>query len=507
MPENIEKNALVAKGVGSAFLGRLGALIEVAALPLLAGLYGREKLGLFFTLWAAVRVTTMLSEFAMTTTLQRFVPRTESPERALAIFRIAILTSLTLSLVFTAFIMVKAPLLAGIIHAGEADKSHLVAIIRVYAWVLPFWTMVEIATASVRAKRRFGPEIRIRVFYEQGLRFIAAVIFFLIGFESFGLYYAQLLSVAVAAVLSLKLAGRHYDLSRFFKVKADPGLTLDMLSFAALMTPSTLLRKLNSDLPILLLNQLLPGAAGAEAASDYGIGRRIVSTLQAVRQSFEYVVAPYAAFRHAREEHEALAEMYAFSTRLISSLVLPLGVLLIFAADDLLYVFEKEYRLAGGVILILVLGRIVEGMTGPASALIEMIGGRALPLLNGIVGLTTLIALQVWLTPMLGPLGAAVAAAVGLNVTAIMSLIEAWAFFGLQPYRLSLLRPIAVAVGASLIAGMILPKVSLIGPGYSLIVSVAGVFLTVWALVRWGFEARDVAALGRLGKLFSKRQR
>ena len=97
MPEDIEKNAALTKGVGIAFLGRLGALVEVAALPILAGLYGSETLGLFFTLWSAVRVSTTLSEFAMSTTLQRFVPRTEDPRRAAAIFRIAVLTSLFIS--------------------------------------------------------------------------------------------------------------------------------------------------------------------------------------------------------------------------------------------------------------------------------------------------------------------------------------------------------------------------------------------------------------------------
>lgn len=504
MPDDIKKNAALAKGVGMAFLGRLGGLIEVAALPILAGLYGSETLGLFFTLWSAVRVSTTLSEFAMSTTLQRFVPRTEDPRRAADILKIAVLTSLLISTSIATAFTVFAPQLAGIIHAGEADQVHLVAIIRVYAWVLPFWTLTEVLTASVRAHRRFGPEIRIRIFYEQGLRLTGAVIFSVLGFQSLGLFMAHLFSVAAAAFLALRLAVSFYDVKGLLSRRGEPGLAREMMSFAMMMTPANLIKKLNSDLPILLLNQLLPGAAGAEAAAIYGIGRRIASLMQVIRQSFEYVVAPYASFRHARQERTALAEMYAFSTRLISCLVLPIGSIVILTRFDLLAPFSKDYQVAGGVILILALGRIMEGLTGPSSAMIEMMAGRLLPLINGLSGLTTLFVLQYWLTPEYGAVGAAVAAAAGLNVTSILSLGETWIFFRLQPYRLSLLRPLAVASGAALFAGLVLPQVAKFGAVASITGGLAAVALSIFLLVRWGFEPRDVAALGRVGRIFSK---
>jgi O-antigen/teichoic acid export membrane protein len=506
MPESIEKNAALAKGVGTAFVGRLGALVEVAALPILAGLYGSETLGLFFTLWSAVRVSTTLSELAMPTALQRFVPRTEDPNRSASILKIAVLTSLAISTSFAILFVILAPQLAAIIHSGEADQVHLVTIVRIYAWVLPFWTMTEVLTASVRAHRRFGPEIRIRIFYEQGLRLIGAVVFFLLGFQSLGLFFAHLFSVAIAAFLSYRLAANFYDVKGLLWRRSEPGLTREMLSFAVMMTPANLIKKLNSDLPILLLNQLLPGAAGAQAAAIYGIGRRVASLLQVVRQSFEYVVAPYASFRHERQELQALSEMYAFSTRLISCLVLPIGVIVILTRHDLLAPFSNDYQVAGGVILILSLGRIVEGLTGPASALIEMMAGHVLPLINGLLGLTTLFVLQYWLTPEYGALGAAVAAAAGLNVTAILSLGETWALFRLQPYRLSLLQPLAVSSGAALLAGLVLPQAAKFGAVASIVTAVIFAALSLFFLVRWGFKSRDVAALGRVGRAFSKKK-
>jgi len=183
--------------------------------------------------------------------------------------------------------------------------------------------------------------------------------------------------------------------------------------------------------------------------------------------------------------------------------VLPIGVIVILIRHDLLAPFSKDYQVAGGVILILALGRIIEGLTGPSSALIEMMAGRLLPLFNGLAGLTTLFVLQYWLTPEYGAVGAAVAAAAGLNVTAILSLGESWIFFRLQPYRLSLLRPLAVSSGAALIAGLVLPQIAKLGAAASVVAGVVAVALSLLVLVRWGFEPRDVAALGRVGRVLS----
>ena len=50
-----------------------------------------------------------------------------------------------------------------------------------FAWALPLWTFIEIATSAARARRAFGPEIRLRIFWEQIARILFAVGFFLLG--------------------------------------------------------------------------------------------------------------------------------------------------------------------------------------------------------------------------------------------------------------------------------------------------------------------------------------
>lgn len=493
-------NATVARSAGLAFLGRLGALVEIIALPAFAWLYGAANMGLFFTLWALVRVSTRFTEFAMPTTLQRFVPASDCPERAQSILKIAIAISLALSIIVASIIALLAPVLAEHINAAEQDAAHLVTIIRLYIWVLPFWTLLEVLTASVRAQRKFGPEIKVRIFYEQGLRLVAGVVFFALGYKTFGLFYAHLFSAVVTTFLSLRLASRFYDFKAILLTPFDRALSKEMLSFAAMMTPANFIKDVNSELPILLLNVMLPGAQGAHAAALYGVGRRLASALVVVRQSFEYVIAPFATASKAAEQHDKLNDMYAFSTRLICCLIVPMAALLLLIRHEILWFLPDEFYGAASVVLVLALGRMLEALTGPACTLVEMLGHRTLPLINGILGIITMITLQYFLAPIYGATGAAIAAAAGINVTAGLSLIEVHLIYRLQPYRRSLVRPFSIVLVCTVIMVALSDYAGQLNNALEMSSVAVGFTLTIVLLVRYGFSSDDVDALGSIGR-------
>lgn len=493
-------NATVARSAGLAFLGRLGAFVELISLAVFGWLYGSENLGLFFTLYALLRVSTRFTEFAMPTALQRFVPASDCAERAQSIIKTAIAAPLLLSILLALVITLLAPFMAGHINAGENEMPHLVAILRLYAWVLPFWTLLEVLTAAVRAQRKFGPEIRVRIFYEQGLRLFAGVVFYALGYDIFGLFYAHLFSAIIAAYLSLRLASRFYDMKAVLLAPFDRALSREMLAFSAMMTPANFIKDVNSELPILLLNFMFPGAQGAQAAGFYGIGRRIASVLVIVRQSFEYVIAPFATASKAAEQHDKLNDMYAFSTRLICCLIVPLAALLLLVRDQILWFLPGEFHAAASVVLVLALGRMLEALTGPACTLVEMLGHRALPLINGMLGMVTMITLQYFLTPTYGATGAAIAAAAGMNVTSGLSLLEAYLIYNLQPYRRALARPLVIVLVCTLMVIAVTQYAGRLGDVWGAASAFAGFALTLVFLVRYGFAAQDVAALGRIGR-------
>jgi len=492
-------NSAVAKSAGLAFLGRLGALVELLSLGVITYLYDQDVVGLYFAMWSTLRVTSSLTEFAMTTGLQRFVPAAADETEARVIIKTALTIVLGLGFSIAAVASLMAPEIAKLFNASEETSEHIITMVRIYVWVLPFWTLVEVLTASVRAQRTFGPEIRVRIFYEQGIRLLWAAGLFFLGFELLGLFVAHLLSVVIAATLAFQLSKRFYDYKAILQTPYDKAVFKKMVSFCVMMAPANMTKRLNSELPVMLLNFMLPGTLGAHAAAAYGLGRRISSSLQTIRQSYEYVVAPYATLSGARKEHLALAEMYAFSTRMIACLTLPFAMVLILIRFDLLDIFKPGYEMAAGVILFLSLGRIVEGFGGPSSTLVEMLQHRSLPLINGVAGIASLVIIQLWLMPEYGATGAAIAAAVGFNVTGYLAVLQVRAIRGIWPITIQFLRPFAVAFFGTSFAGYLFAIANDYGRAEGLIVAGLGVFFSLVLLVRFGFQSSDVRALGRLG--------
>jgi O-antigen/teichoic acid export membrane protein len=505
-PSGDENRSRVAGGAGFAFLGRLGALIEAVSVIVFTWAYGATTFGLFAVFWSYVKVSTAVSDAAMTTAMQRYVPRAKGTE-AEKVAGFAIKLSFLIACGIAGVTFVCAPRLAEFINAAPDDADKLVKVIRIYVWVLPFWTLVEVATAAIRARRTFGPEIKVRIFYEQGLRLVAAVAFALAGYLTYGLFLAHLVSVILAALLALRLVAKHYDLKAVIQAPVTGTLAADMLAYGLSVMPANLIKKLFSEFPVMYLNYLLPGAAGAAAGGYYAVARKIASALQAVRLTFEYVMAPLAAEKDGQGDRAALRDMYAFATRLSLTLALPFGAALVLAHRDILAALEPEFQAAAAAIAILCAGRVLEAATGPSSAIVEMLGHRLLPPLNGVAGLVALLVLGHQLIPVHGVTGAAIAAAVGLNVTAFLSLLQSGLLFRLWPYDRQLVAPLGVSLGSASLMLVLLRWTGALPAPATLVLSVILLLLSVILLVRYGLPQADAAALGKLGKLKKNRTR
>jgi O-antigen/teichoic acid export membrane protein len=496
-PDN--HRARVAGGAGFAFIGRLGALIEAGSMIAFTWMYGTATFGLFAALWAYVKVSTAITDVAMTTAMQRYVPRA-SADGANMIVGFALKLSFLVGCVFALAGTIAAPWLASYIHAAESDAARLVTVIQIYVWVLPFWTMVEVGTAAIRARRTFGPEIKVRIFYEQGIRLVTATVFAAVGMLTYGLFIAHLVSVVLAAALALRLVSKYYDLAAVWRAPLSGPIARELLHYGVSVMPANISKMLFSEFPVMFLNFMLPGAAGAAASGFYAVARKIASALQTVRLTFEYVIAPLAAERDGHGDHPALQEMYAFATRLSLCIALPFGAALILARHDLLAAMKPEFAAASAAIAILSIGRIVEAATGPATAIIESLGHKALPALNGIIGFAVLVGLGLYLIPLYGVTGAAVAASVGLNVTAIISLVQSALLYKLSPYDRHLLRPLGAALVLTTVMAAFIPASTHWPAPTGIIFALSALFVMLAVLVRYGLSEEDAAALGPLGK-------
>lgn len=486
----------VAKGAGLAGVARLGALIEALAQPLYTWLFGLATYGLYVVLWGAINLISNLVDFAMTSALQRAVPAAQDEERAHALVRTALLVAVIPATIVAALVAVNADAVAAILSAAPEDRASLPQAIRIFIWALPLWTFVEVATSAARARRAFGPEIRLRIFYEQVVRILFAIVFFTAGLDHIGLMAAHLCSLIVTALLCLPLLKRYYKPKLLLSARMPRRAALGLVGTGLALLPSTLSQRLLIDAPPVILNLMLPGTRGATAAGLFEIARKISTIPLIVRQAFQYVMAPLSSAQ-AQAGRATLAPLYRFAARVSTALVVPLAGLLIFGGRDILSLYRPEAQAALALLYTLVAARAVEAIAGPAAPIVEMTGHRGLPLLNSLIGAAVLAVLAAWLAPAHGALGMAIAVAAATLCVTYAAVAELWIADRLSPFDSWLLRGLAVALlGVALMA-----LAEQFSGGPSRFAAVLAIWAaTSWCALRYGLAEDDRAALGGVAR-------
>jgi O-antigen/teichoic acid export membrane protein len=445
-------------------------------------MYGSQTFGLFMTLWGVVQGLAIISDFGMTMALQRFIPGAANEVAAGRVLKYAVNTTLTFSCLIALARFLAAPALAGVINANKQDSAHLVTIIRIYAFAVPLWSMIEVATGAIRARSIFGPEVKVRIFYEQGFRLIFGVLFWVIGFVSLGLFISHLIGLAVTAAFAFGLVHKHYGLGHLVaRTGLGRALGKEMVAYSSSMMLPNFAKKWHSWLPVIFLNIMLPGARGAEAAGVYAAARKLVSVLNVFRESFEYVLAPLASANSGAADRANLREMLAFATRVSVPAFIPMATLVI--------CYRHE-----------VLGRSLEVTWGPSTSILAMIGKYRVPFINASAGVAATALLAFWLIPQPEYFGgglrgnmmaAAIAAAGGINVSAVLGFLQVRYIYGLKPYDRRLFRPVATALAISAVMALIFDATDGMWRTGYFILGVVTLIIALLALMRFGFTRED----------------
>jgi O-antigen/teichoic acid export membrane protein len=492
MAEAPVTRTMVARGAGLAGLARMGIAIEAFAQPIYIGLFGLATYGLYVVLWGAVNFLSNLLDLAMTNALQRVVPQQTSEEDAHAAVKFALILSVGLTALVALIISLSAGYLAPLLSAAPKDQERLPYAIALFAWALPLWTFVEVATSAARARRAFGPEIRLRVFWEQVVRIAFAGLTFLIGLHSTGLLVAHLASLSLTVLLSIRLLGRYYDVRLLLRAPVSKALARDLTLTGLGLLPSALSTRALIDAPPVMLNLMFPGAQGAAAAGLFEIGRKLSTVPQIVRQAFQYVLSPLASAQ-ARADRSAIGTLYHFASRVSTALVVPLAGLMIFAGPDVLSVYRKEAAPALAILVVLATSRALEAIVGPASAIVEMIGHRLLPLLNSLLSVGVWLALAFWLAPTMGAWGMALAVAAATVVPTYAATIELRISDGVSPFDRKLFQGLGLAlIGLAAMAGAVWLLHGLVRFAALMLIWP----VTSWFTLRYGLTREDREGLG-----------
>ena len=152
------------------------------------------------------------------------------------------------------------------------------------------------------------------------------------------------------------------------------------------------------------------------------------------------------------------------------------------------------------MLVILLVARAGEAVIGPATPIVEMVGHRALPLINSIIGLSLWLMLGFWLVPVYGAAGMAIAVSVAVVVTAWLAVFELKVSDRLTPFGTGFWRAAAVGVATVGLLWTAGEFMSPSGARVRALVLFALFWPILWLGLKLGLDAQDKAALGKFGR-------
>lgn len=495
-------NRDVAKGASAALASRLGAVIELVSQPLYVWMFGLAGYGVYAVLWSAVNLVENFADLGSTSALQRVVPQAGSRAGEAVALRAALLIGVLPCLLLAGLAVTSAPWLAMQMNVADADRAMLVDGIRLFAWSLPLWAFVEVATSALRARRVFGAEIRLRIFWEQFIRMGLALGFWLAGFGISGLLYAHLISLAITVLLSVRLLARQYDLAAVLRAPAAPGVFRETLLAGLATLPYNGAARLYGDAPPIIINLMIPGAGGAAAAALYTIARKISSIVQMIRVAFAYVIAPLASAAAAEGRRDQVVDIYGFSTRLSTVIALPLTAAIVAGAPAVLDLFGRDAIAAWGAVAILSVARALEAMGGQAAQIQQVLSRYHRPLVGSLTGLALATATG-WVTvPLLGLTGVALAVGTGLATSALMNIWQVDRHEDMHPFGPIFATTLARALAVATLVALVATAAMLAPAGIRLALLLPVLLGGIWLSLRLALARADTEALGKAaGKL------
>lgn len=469
----------VAKGAGTTLLARLGGVLEVVAQPLYIWLFGLAGYGFYGALWAATNLTQNVADLGTTGAMQRVIPQATSAQKEAAALRAALILGVIPCILIAITVFILAEPVSKFFNADARDSAQATEIIRLFIWALPLWSFVEVATSALRARRIFGAEIRLRLFWEQLIRLLVVVSLFFAGWSTRALYIGHLISLGATCLLCVRLLAKNFELRLMFKGPLVDDMFHATLKAGLAVLPTNIALRIFGDGPAIALNAILPGASGAVATSLYIVARKISSLVQLVRTAFAYVLAPLASAL-SKDGKEKVSSIYGFSTRVLVTLALPLAAVLGAMGPTILPVFGPGVEQALIAVWILLASRAFEAVCGAAAPIQQVVSAHRHQLVGSITGVVLAFVIGGYFTPQYGLNAMAWAVAIGLAAASAIPMIQLNLHDDLHPFERPFLAVLLKALGVAIAGSFLIVAIQFV-PLLAQRVLFAGLVLVAFA--------------------------
>lgn len=382
----------------------IGMIVALASHLVLSRLLGAQEYGRYVIALGWAMMLVVPARLGLDNTTLRFatVYREEGRSgalRALMLTSLATITAVSvgLAILLLGLKLAEAPFLEGV----EFSLLTWVA-----AMVFPLAVLGWLSALARTIRKIFASQ-----FYEQVLRpmlLIASLAMFMWVGIHLDSRTAMLLTVACTAAAMIGLAvhtGRAFTSLSHAAPDFGEWRLWFSVSWAVLLM--SIVQEISNQMEIILLGIL----ADATAAAHFSAAWRLASLVSFALVAIATVSGPFIASAHRRADIEEMARIAKLNARLSFGFAVIMAILLAALGRMLLGAFGPSFVQAYPALLILLAGGVVNAFTGSAGYFLLMTGHQNAALAIMAVSLLLGLVLNIFLIPVFGLTGSAIASA------------------------------------------------------------------------------------------------
>ncbi len=435
---------------GTIFTAAFGYVFKVY----LARVLGAEALGIYALGMTIISLLGILNVLGLPESAVRFVALYVTSKRWGALRSLLWNGSwilLATNLIFAVVLLKVGPWIATRFY----HSPQLVPYLPLFAVIMIAGALTAFFSKILAGYKEVGRRTIITRFVASPVTVAVAVLLIALGGGLWGYLVAQIVSALVVMALLISLVWRLTPVAARSPDLKNLWIEPDVWSFSAAVFGVGMLE--------FLMGQADRVALGfyrdARTVGIYAVAAALVAYEPIILQSVNQIFAPVIADIHTRGELALLGRLFQTLTKWMLGLTFPLALVMMVYARPIMRIFGHDFEAGWPILVIGTCGQLVNCGVGSVGCLLLMSGNQRRLVRVQAVMAAVMVGLSVWLVPLWGALGAAVAASitnVGVNA---WNLVEVRRALKLSPYNRSYLK-LLPSVGIALAITLLVSKAS-----------------------------------------------
>ena len=440
-----EKEALTKIGKGAIIiligfiLAKLLALVKTIVLA--RGL-GTSGYGVFSMAFTIITILSIVCLFGLSQGIVHFIAKNEKNKKRVG---------QAIKHVFSSVLAISVVIAIALFFAKDYlavffNMPQLSSVMVLFAASLPFFALFELFIGVFEGFTLMKHRTLLKDILFNVTLILLSLLFLYLGLDLFGASLAFLLSYIIVFAIAFFIIVKR---ANFLKAEKDHKLRKQIFNFSWPIMLSSFIYYILTKIDIMFLGHFTdPVTVG-----KYSVASDVSQMLIVLNAVMLPIFFPVISNLFSKGKVMEAGNIFRKITKLLVAFTLPaLVIFIVFSSEILRYLFGKDYSGAGVFLVILSFASFFALASGPIGMFLKSMNKPKWVLFNSLVALALNITLNYILIIKIGAIGVAIATLISIFSQNYLGIFEVWFFKKIQPYSLSLIRPVIVSIAIGVAA-------------------------------------------------------